>query len=260
MQINGIGSSHSDMHHVTDCIHSTQKHLDGKVGGASAGAANSNMTQTIPVASDQTGEPFSLSSWLQNALSGARRLFGRIWGSNADTLSGETVAEAGTTVLADMQTQEAATLQESVMRQEQALDISNGLQSTMQHDADSNSAQEQKSVHILHASQVEAASAVVQPSQNYNNNPYFTTVTEAVTTKQNVWQKLKVQFHNLTGFLTKRFSFGNSSSFHTGQERSKEDLRRHSRYREDDMEIDCILTDDSYLLDSYNEKGEYSKL
>ena len=78
MQINGIGSSHSDMHHVTDCIHSTQKHLEGKVGGASAGAANANMTQTIPATSDQTGEPFSLSSWLQNALSGARRIFGRI--------------------------------------------------------------------------------------------------------------------------------------------------------------------------------------
>lgn len=92
MQINGIGNSHSDMHHVTNCIHSTQKHLDGKVGGASAGAANSNMTQTISVTSDQTGESFSLSSWLQNALSGARRLFGRIWGSSSDTLTGETVA------------------------------------------------------------------------------------------------------------------------------------------------------------------------
>ena len=217
MQINGIGSSHSDMHHVTNCIHSTQKHLDGKVGGASAGAANSNMTQTISVTSDQTGESFSLSSWLQNALSGARRLFGRIWGSSSDTLTGETVANQ-------------------------------------------NSAQTQNSAHTLHASQIEAASAVVQPSQNYNNNPYFTTVADTVPTKQNVWQKLKVQFHNITGFLTKRFSFGNSSSFHTGQERPKEDLRRHSRYREDDMEIDCVLTDDSYLMDSYNKKGEYSKL
>ena len=217
MQINGIGSSHSDMHHVTNCIHSTQKHLDGKLGGASAGAANSNMTQTISVTSDQTGEPFSLSSWLQNALSGARRLFGRIWGSSSDTLTGETVANQ-------------------------------------------NSAQTQNSAHTLHASQIEAASAVVQPSQNYNNNPYFTTVADTVPTKQNVWQKLKVQFHNITGFLTKRFSFGNSSSFHTGQERPKEDLRRHSRYREDDMEIDCVLTDDSYLMDSYNKKGEYSKL
>lgn len=217
MQINGIGNSHSDMHHVTNCIHSTQKHLDGKVGGASAGAANSNMTQTISVTSDQTGEGFSLSSWLQNALSGARRLFGRIWGSSSDTLTGETVANQ-------------------------------------------NSAQTQNATHTVHASQIEAASAVVQPSQNYNNNPYFTTVADTVTTKQNVWQKLKVQFHNLTGFLAKHFSFGNNSSFHTGQERPKEDLRRHSRYREDDMEIDCILTDDSYLLDSYNEKGEYSKL
>ena len=217
MQINGIGSSHSDMHHVTNCIHSTQKHLDGKVGGASVGAANANMTQTIPATSDQTGGSFSLSSWLQNALSGARRLFGRIWGSSSDTLTGETVANQ-------------------------------------------NSAQTQNSAHTLHASQIEAASAVVQPSQNYNNNPYFTMVADTVTTKQNVWQKLKVQFHNITGFLTKRFSFGNSSSFHTGQERPKEDLRRHSRYREDDMEIDCVLTDDSYLMDSYNKKGEYSKL
>ena len=227
MQINGIGNSHSDMHHVTDCIHSTQKHLDGKVGGASAGVSDTYMTQSIPITSDQTGEPFSLSSWLQNALSGARQLLGRIWGNSTDTLPGETVAGQS---------------------------ISN------QTVANQNVTQTQNASYTLHTSQMAAASTVVQPSQNYNNNPYFTAVADTVPTKQNIWQKLKVQFHNMTGFLTKRFSFGNSSSFHTGQERPKEDLRHHSRYREDDMEIDCILTDDSYLLDSYNEKGEYSKL
>jgi hypothetical protein len=55
------------------------------------------------------------------------------------------------------------------------------------------------------------------------------------------------------------FGFQTRSSFQSGS-RPKGDLRRKSRYRKDEVEIDCILTDDSYLMDSYDRKGEYSKL
>ena len=37
-------------------------------------------------------------------------------------------------------------------------------------------------------------------------------------------------------------------------------MRRRSKYRQDELEIDCVLTDESYLLDSYDRKGEYSQL
>ena len=208
MQTSGIGSSHSDAHQVTTCIHNHKHQLEGEVQGAAPSA--SSTTQQVQSTSEQKGESFSLSSWLQNTLSGAKRLLGKIWGESAESAQGE-IAETTHT-------------------------------------------------NTLHSSQIEAASATVQPVQNYNNNPYFTAIEEYATSQQSIWQKIKVRFQNITGFLTKRFSFSNSSSFQTKQERPKEDLRRHSRYREDDLEIDCILTDDSYLMDSYNKKGEYSKL
>lgn len=208
MQTSGIGSSHSDAHQVTTCIHNHKHQLEGEVQGAAPSA--SSTTQQVQSTSEQKGESFSLSSWLQNTLSGAKRLLGKIWGESAESAQGE-IAETTHT-------------------------------------------------NTLHSSQIEAASATVQPVQNYNNNPYFSAIEENATSQQSIWQKIKVRFQNITGFLTKRFSFSNSSSFQTKQERPKEDLRRHSRYREDDLEIDCILTDDSYLMDSYNKKGEYSKL
>ena len=46
----------------------------------------------------------------------------------------------------------------------------------------------------------------------------------------------------------------------TSQNKHKEDKSRLSVYKKDELEIDCIITDDSYLLDSYNRKGDYSKL
>lgn len=94
--------------------------------------------------------------------------------------------------------------------------------------------------------------------QDLQNNPYFSAIEDTGRAKQNLWEKVRVKFHSVAGQLTKRFSGRNT--FQAKQERPKEDLRKHSRYREDDLEIDCILTDDSYLMDSYDRKGEYSKL
>lgn len=89
-------------------------------------------------------------------------------------------------------------------------------------------------------------------------NPYFSAIENSGRTKQNFWEKVRIRFHSVAGQLTRRFSDRNT--FQTKQEKPKEDLRKHSRYREDDLEIDCILTDDSYLMDSYDRKGEYSTL
>lgn len=244
MQTSGIGSSHSDAHQVTTCIHNHKHQLEGEVQGAAPSA--SSTTQQVQSTSEQKGESFSLSSWLQNTLSGAKRLLGKIWGESAESAQGEIAAQTGVESMADIAAQNAAETLSS------AVDV----RSDLQH----NARQETLHTNTLHSSQIEAASATVQPVQNYNNNPYFSAIEENATSQQSIWQKIKVRFQNITGFLTKRFSFSNSSSFQTKQERPKEDLRRHSRYREDDLEIDCILTDDSYLMDSYNKKGEYSKL
>ncbi len=90
------------------------------------------------------------------------------------------------------------------------------------------------------------------------NNPYFSAIEDTGKQKQTAWEKVRVRFQALTGQLAGRFAGRNS--FETKQQKPKEDLRKHSRYKQDDLEIDCILTDDSYLLDSYDRKGEYSKL
>ena len=89
-------------------------------------------------------------------------------------------------------------------------------------------------------------------------NPYFVEADNSAKPMPNVWQKIRFQVQNMAGQLKKQFSGKNS--FQTRQEKPKEDLRRHSRYRKDQEEIECILTDDSYLMDSYNRKGEYSRL
>ena len=91
-----------------------------------------------------------------------------------------------------------------------------------------------------------------------HNNPYFSAIEDTGKQKQTAWDKVRVRFQSLAGQLTGRFSGKNS--FQTGQQKPKQDLRKTSRYHQDDLEIDCILTDDSYLLDSYDRKGEYSKL
>lgn len=252
MQTHGIGSSnHSDMHHVTNCIHNHKHRLEGKVGGA--GAANVTATPSTNASVQQASEPFSLSAWLQNTLSGAKGLFGKIWGSDTDAVQGEMVAKAGTEVVTDIAAQHAAEVTENV------LNIQSGLQQDMQQNLQQN-LQQLSDTGTLHTSQIEAASATVQSPQNFNNNPYFTAIQENETPQQTIWQKIKVRFQNITGFLAKRFSFAGGGAFQTKQEQPKEDLRRHSRYRKDDVELDCIVTDDSYLMDSYNKKGEYSKL
>lgn len=94
--------------------------------------------------------------------------------------------------------------------------------------------------------------------QDLHNNPYFSAIEDTGKQKQTVWEKVRVRFQSLTGQLAGRFAGRNS--FQTKQQKPKQDLRKHSRYRQDDLEIDCILTDDSYLLDSYDRKGEYSRL
>lgn len=213
MQTNGIGNSHSDMHHVTNCIHNHKHRLEGQVGGA--GSAGGDKTVAVTSAQPES-TAFSLSAWLQDAFSGAKGLLRKIWGSDADKVSGEATMKSGAEIPTDM--------------------------------------------NHLHRSQIEAATTIVQPVQSVNNNPYFAALTEESVLRQSVWHKIRVRFRDITGFLTKRFSFAGGGTFQAKQERPKEDLRKHSRYRENDVEMDCVLTDESYLMDSYNKKGEYSKL
>lgn len=253
MQTNGIGNSnHSDMHHVTNCVHNHKHRLDGKVGGAGGAGTTPVRPVTSPIV-QQVNETFSLSTWLRNTISGAKGLFGKIWGSETEAVQGEVISKAGTETVTNIITQNEAQVSDSL------LEIQSGLQHNTQQSLQ-HQQHESPDADVLHTAQIEAASATVQPPQNFNTNPYFAAMQEPDTHEQTIWQKIKVKFQNITGFLAKRFSFAGGGTFQTKQEKPKEDLRRHSRYRNDDVEVDCVITDDSYLLDSYNKKGEYSKL
>lgn len=234
MQVNGVGGGHNhSMHQVTDCMHSQS--VSKKGSGAMSSSFGGGAQQTVTTLSQQPEGQFSLASWLKDRLSGGRKLLQRIWGENAG--AAQTSENVGENILLT---------EEQVMAQ---LGDPNEGQS---HPGQPSAWQE------MHIGGYEAVPPTPMRQQTMENNPYFSAIEDTGREKQNIWEKVKVRFHSIAGQLLGRFS--NKNSFQTKQEKPKEDLRKHSRYREDDLEIDCILTDDSYLMDSYDRKGEYSKL
>lgn len=119
-----------------------------------------------------------------------------------------------------------------------------------------------------HGPTVAAAASVAQGAFS-RENPYFTTVEDENVPKDSFMRRMKIRFRELTNQFKKQFSgrfgrktgeFSGRGTLNSGQQKPKEDLRRHSRYREDGLEMDCVLTDDSYLMDSYDRSGGYSRL
>lgn len=227
MQVHGVGSEHNhSMHQVTDCMHTD---TIAKKGAAAAPGAKDTFENSLQEKQGADGEK-SLLSWWRNTLSSGRKLLGRIWGEGTgpNALAGESGENTVGTV-------------EQVMAQ--IGDPSSEDAPAGQH---------------LSTTQKELVASTTVPGRIVEHNPYFATVEDTGKAKQTFWERAKVRFQSIAGYLTRQFSGRNT--FQTKQERPKEDLRKHSRYRQDDLEIDCVLTDDSYLLDSYDSKGEYSKL
>lgn len=105
-------------------------------------------------------------------------------------------------------------------------------------------------------------SNVQTPQKMISEYPYFTAVQSR---KHTVPHRLHTRFRDLSKRFRRNFGrqsceFSNESGLNDRRQASKEDLRKKSRYRERNVEFDCVLTDDSYLLDSYDKKGEYSRL
>lgn len=231
MQINGVGSSgahnhNHNMHHVTECMHETTVSKKGSTGAASS-SRNAMTQSTGQPAQESSG--FSLSSWWKKLLAVGQKLYIGVWGEAPTGKNADSVKKEG-------QQDEAQVLASLGEDEDGQTDVGTPLNTT-------------------NAAEMTGA-AVTKP--DLHNNPYFSAIEDTGKQKQTTWEKVRVRFHSLTGQLSGRSSGRNS--FETKQQKSKEDLRKHSRYRQDDLEIDCILTDDSYLLDSYDRKGEYSKL
>ncbi len=223
MQINEVGNSHSDTHNVTTCIHTQTHSLEGKAGAAwESASATPQSAETVT----QPQGTFSLSAWLKSTLNAAKTFAQNLWGGGVQ----ETLEEGSKEAYP-----EKTVLQEPVLEETQD---------------DSGK---------LHGPQVAAGALGVQTPQSLlQQNPYFSPAEAVGSGQATLAQKVKIRFQKVSKYLTGQFS--GKKEFQAKQERPREDLRRHSRYRQDDLEIDCVLTDDSYLLDSYDRKGEYRKL
>lgn len=219
--IGGVGSGGSDTHHVTRCIHDHGTHR--REGGASAVSSQAAQMQMQKQSQDAQ---FSLSEWLQRTLNGGKRIWRGIWGTNDTNVAG---AEGDRTGGA----QTMASVGDSAANGQGAVNV---------HTAAHNAAAMQ-------------------------GNPYFSEVKEKhvpayMVPFQKARAKVVAAAEKLAGKLPgKSFRFQARNSFQAKPEsRPKEDLRKRSKYRKDELVIDCILTDESYLMDSYDRNGEYSQL
>lgn len=223
--IGGVESDHgSDTHQVTGCMH-THSHFHQASLKAGAGGLGSQMTQ-MQMQKQQQEARFSLSAWLQRLLERGRGILKGIWGTNETNAPGPSGDKAGS---ARMMAQ-----------------IGDGRETAGRRTAGGREAE--RSAEAL-------------------GNPYFTEVSQKnaavhMTPFQKIRARVVAGAEKLTGKLPRKdFRFQAKNSFQAkSEQRSKEDLRKRSKYRKDELEIDCILTDESYLMDSYDRKGEYSQL
>lgn len=235
--IQGIGNNHNlDTHRVTDCIHDHS--MEKKSGGASlspVSPAGQKCTKQLLDNSGVTEGLFSLITRVKNTLTSGKKMLLRIWGENAEASAMEGMPEGDTNAAGDT-----------------LADIYNAANITL---ADSQSKSGRQDA-ARQSAEIEMGAMMQTPQTIMQNNPYFVPAPEKK--RENLLQRVRVRFQTITKYFTNQFSGRNS--FETKKDRPREDLRRHSRYRQDDMEINCVITDDSYLLDSYDKRGEYSRL
>ena len=222
MQIGGVGSGHDTYsHQVTECLHEHAGHAD--TGSMANKMADSQTAQTATeILQDTSNE--NMMSWVQKIGSSGKQLLQKIWGDSK---------EAGDTVISQNQsTGNQITGQETTVT-----GTSVGVKTTMNRAAMENAA----------------------------THTYFRPVEAKDAMPANPFQKVRYQVQKVARKLMDRLP-GKFLGSHTGdflqtkQQQTKEDLRKRSQYKQDDQEIECILTDESYLTDSYNRKGEYSHL
>lgn len=242
MQVGGIGSSglnsHSGSHQVTGCIHEHHTKKE-ETGGMRASSSASSQITGMPETREQG---MSLLDMLRNTIVGGKRLLGRLWGSETD----------GDAVLGTQKPVDGSETH------------TEGMNPVVAADRDDSHA-------VSHDARVAAASMAVQyPRAQMTDNPYFTTHSDPGKVQENPFVKVRIKFRDAAGQMARRFGgklgerlagrFAGKKPLNYRQRESKEDLRKRSRYKGVDEEIDCVLTDDSYLLDSYDRNGEYSKL
>lgn len=221
MQLGGIGKDHdAHSHQVTGCMHE-HTHYQKLGSSGAASSVTTNVTALQKVAEQQEVQ-FSLVSWMEKARENGRKFLRGIWGTNEV----QSASDAGDR---------------------------DGKGSLMAQPADNAAA----------GGTPRAGEAAME--QQSRLNVYFREVEQKPNLQMTPARRLRVKLKESTAKLFNHlpgnfFGARTKHSFQAKQQRTKEDLRRRSKYRTDELEIDCILTDESYLMDSYDRKGEYSQL
>lgn len=246
MQLGGIGSGHgTDSHQVTNCMHAHAHYDKGASGGAAAGAAQASQVMTQAKTQDAQ---FTLTGWLEKTIGSGKRLLGSLWGSDAGT-AGQSGSRTGA---------------EQTLAQINEAAVTEGARRSLAGQENRLPDDPQSVAGVLHTPQIAAAASTVR-LQGLRDNPYFSAVEKSDGQRGSLLQRVKGKLKGIQEHLSERLSgkFSNAQtkgSFQSRKENHREDLRKRSRFRKDGLEIDCVLTDDSYLLDSYDRKGGYSKL
>lgn len=224
MQVGGIETEHSkNSHQVTSCFHE-HEHSEKEQGAMKAAMQNSVSTQSRGA---QQNSQLSLAEIAQKLVDKGRGLFRGIWGTN----------EVNSAAAVGDKTGQGQTMA-------------------------------QMSQAAAHGQAAGPETAAVVRQGAVQTNPYFKAAPEenhaaVATPLQKVRAKVRGVAGQLAGKLPKKFLFSRQTkdSFQAkSEQKPKEELKRRSRYKKDELEIDCILTDESYLLDSYDRKGSYSQL
>ena len=222
MQIGGVGSGHDTYsHQVTGCIHEHGENKDVGDAGTKLGSV-----QTIQTAEEvlQENSSVNLMSWVQNISSKGKQLLQKIWGDSKE--SNDAIISQKDGSGNHIAGQETLVTGNSV-----------GVKTTLNRAA----------------VETAATHTYFQPIETREAVP--------TTPLQKVRYQVQKVARRLMDRLPGRFLGSHSGDFlQTKQQHTKEDLRKRSQYKEDDQEIECILTDESYLTDSYNRRGEYSHL
>lgn len=222
MQIGGVGSGHDTYsHQVTECLHEHAGQTD--TGSMANKMADS---QTVRVATEilQDTSNENMMSWVQKIGNSGKQLLQKIWGDSKE--SNDAISSQKDGSGNHIAGQETLVTGNSV-----------GVKTTLNRAA----------------VETAATHTYFQPIETREAVP--------TTPLQKVRYQVQKVARKLMDRLPGRFLGSHSGDFlQTKQQHTKEDLRKRSQYKEDDQEIECILTDESYLTDSYNRKGEYSHL
>lgn len=242
MQFHGIGGEEhsSQAHQVTTCMHD---HSHAKTGGG-AKAASAARAQSQQAAQVQGEGHLSLSAWLDRYLSGGKRLLRNIWGSSQVSPMGEAGVQSG---------QEQVLAQIGDSRETKG----GGAAAAGQEGRQADSAQ------TLQGAGIAGAATAVEPPRTQEAYGAVS-VREEDGQEETLWRKIRVRFKDIAGHLTghlkgNAFQAGTKSSLPEKKVPVRE-VRKPVRTRKDAVEIDSYRVEESYLLDSYDRKGGYSKL